>query len=112
MIITLILLLFGLFAIGGLLYLFIGMGVGLGKAIMRKRKGESFEQQSLRTATENAYKIAEKKAAKARRRGYSPNVEVQVKVNVATAKEETPQEREAREKAEARKRYLESLVDK
>lgn len=69
MLITLILLLFGLFAIGGILYLFIGMGVGLGKAIMRKHKGESFEQQSLRASTDMAYKIAGKRAAKARRRG-------------------------------------------
>ena len=109
MLIVLLLVLFGLFAIGGLLYLFIGMGVGFGKALARKRQGESFEQQSLRNALDMANKITAKNAAK---RGYAPNVKVDVRIIQAASKNETPEEKAAREKREARKLYLDSLVDR
>jgi hypothetical protein len=97
--------------VGGLFYI-IAVIAGVGSVISAKRKGISFKEQTLANALGQANKLMEKRKAKEIRRGYAPNVQVEVRVVQAAPKDETLEQREAREKAEARKRYLDSLVDR
>ncbi|MDT5120667.1 MAG: hypothetical protein QOC96_149 [Acidobacteriota bacterium] len=97
--------------VGGLFYI-VAVIAGVGHVIKAKKNGVSLKEQSLANAVAQANKMMEKRKAKEIRRGYAPNVQVEVRVVQAAPKDETPEQRDAREKAEARKRYLESLVDK
>jgi hypothetical protein len=97
--------------VGGLFYI-VAVIAGVGSVISAKRKGVSLKEQSLANAVAQANKMMEKRKAKERRGGYAPKVQVDVRVVQAAPKDETPEQREAREKREARKRHLDSLVDR
>jgi hypothetical protein len=104
--------LFVIFIVVGGLFFIITAISGVATVIKAKIKGVSLQEQQRADTSARVWKLMEDKSAKERRRGYAPNIEVEVKVIHVAAKDETPEEKAAREKAEARKRYLESLVDR
>jgi hypothetical protein len=112
MLILILLVLFGAIVLAGFMFMIGGFASGIGQVIAAKKQGVSLKQQSLNSATKRAREISEHQAAKARRHGYAPNVEIEVNIMQASAKHETPEEKAVREKKEARRRYLDSLVDR
>jgi hypothetical protein len=84
--------LFFIFIVVGGIYYIVAVIAGVGSVISAKRKGVSLKDQSLAHAVAQAQKIMDKKKAKERRRGYAPNVQINVSVIQATAKEVMPEE--------------------
>jgi hypothetical protein len=84
--------LFFIFIVVGGIYYIVAVIAGVGSVISAKRKGVSLKEQSLANAVAMANKQTEKRKAKERRRGYAPNVQINVNVIQATAKEVLPKE--------------------
>jgi hypothetical protein len=100
---TIIMLAFGLFVVIGTAYLIFFFAVGIKGVVSAKLRGEQ-----LRPAIPpSAQKWAAKQAARGRLNADAPIIP-----QPAPRKKETPEQKEARENWEERKRYLESLVDR
>lgn len=101
MLLAIIMILFGVIVIAGFMFMIGGFASGIGQVIAAKKSG--VPQRPVIPPG------VQKWAAKQARMNQTPIVNVTVQMPPA---KETPEEKEAREKAEARKRYLDSLVDR
>lgn len=100
---TLITLAFVLFVVIGTAYLIFFFGVGVKQIVSARLKGEQIRP----AIPPSAQKWAAKQAARGRLNADAPIIPQPL-----PRKEETPEQKEARENWEERKRYLQSLVDK
>lgn len=103
MLLAIVLIVLGVLVLAGFMFMIGGFANGIGQVIAAKRRGEPIRP----VIPPSAQKWAAKQSAKYQ----TPIINVTVQAP-APIKEVTPEQKAAGEKAEERKRYLDSLVDR